>query len=109
MFKVWGLTYPEIELNYPRQACETFTHTEKDMLSYWERKRRLPHGASRTIAACLQCTESMVSMVLRGVRRNRAVERALAMKMTPRTAIAEAFGPPAPVKMRQVRQMRTAA
>lgn len=74
------------------------------MLSYWERKRRLSHGASRAIAACLECTESMVSMVLRGTRRNLVVERALAAKMTPRTTRAEAFGPPVAMKMRAVRK-----
>jgi hypothetical protein len=74
------------------------------MLSYWERKRGLPHGASRTIAQLLGCTESMVSMVLKGVRRDRAIERALAAKMKPRVSVGVAFGPAAPVRMRQARK-----
>ena len=74
------------------------------MLSYWERKRRLSHGASRTIAGLLGCTESMVSMVLRGTRRERRIERALAAKMTPRTLVSEAFGIAAPMRMRQARK-----
>ncbi len=74
------------------------------MLSYWERKRRLPFGASAQIAGLLGCTEAMVSMVLRGRRRHRAVERALAIRMAPKTSVADAFGAPAPVKMRLARQ-----
>lgn len=74
------------------------------MLSYWERKRATPHGVSRTIAQVLGCTESLVSMVLKGTRRNRTVERALAARMVPKVSVAEAFGPPAPVKMRAGRK-----
>jgi hypothetical protein len=46
----------------------------------------------------------MVSMVLRGTRRERRIERALAAKMTPRTLVSEAFGIAAPVRMRQARK-----
>ena len=74
------------------------------MLSYWERKRGIPHGASRQVAQLLGCTESMVSMVLRGARRDRTIERALAARMKPKVSVAVAFGPPAPVKMRVERK-----
>jgi hypothetical protein len=46
----------------------------------------------------------MVSMVLRGTRRERRIERALAAKMTPRTGVSEAFGVAAPMRMRQARK-----
>lgn len=71
-------------------------HTTDDMLTYLQRKKRLPFGAGARIAAELGVARSAVTYVLKGSRRNRKVEVALAAVMTPATSVEEAFGAEAP-------------
>ncbi len=66
------------------------------MLTYFERKARLPFGAVSRIATEVGRSNSWVSLVLKGAYRDRAIERALARLMRPATGVAEAFGPPCP-------------
>lgn len=68
---------------------------------YWERKRRLGHGANRRVAGLCGVSEALVTAVLKGSHRNRIIERALAAEMRPRTSVGEAFGPAAPKKIRK--------
>lgn len=75
------------------------------MLTYLERKGRLPFGAQIAVAEQLGCARSNVTAVLKGVHRNRAIETALAALMVPRTSVTAAFGPPGPGSMRKVRAL----
>ena len=68
------------------------------MLTYYQRKERLPWGAQKAVAAEAGCSEAYISMVMKGIKRDRAVERGLAALMRPVTGVAVAFGPPKPVK-----------
>ena len=63
------------------------------MLSYYERKARLPFGAITRTAERCGVGVSTVTAVCKGVHRNRRVELALAAVMTPRTPVGVAFGP----------------
>lgn len=69
------------------------------MLTYHERKSRLPHGAVSAAAARCGVAPSTVTHVLRGVHRNRAIEKALAAVMAPRTTVTDAFGARGPERM----------
>ena len=73
------------------------------VLSYYERKARLPWGGQRTVADAAGCSEAYVSMVMKGIKRDRRIERHLAALMRPRTGVAQAFGTPKPVKFRATR------
>lgn len=79
----------------------SLTEPEQSMLSHSERKARLPHGAIVTVACRTDRGVSTVSHVLRGVHRNRQIEKALAALMRPRTTVTEAFGPPGPEPLRR--------
>lgn len=81
------------------------------MLSYSERKHRLPNGAISRVAEGCGVAQSTVSHVLKGVHRNRTVEVALARLMTPKTSATAAFGPGFKMlrKMREIRAARSAA
>lgn len=70
------------------------------MLTYHERKGRLPFGAQAAVADKLGCAPSNVTAVLKGAHRNREIEKALAGYMVPRTSVTEAFGPPGPERVR---------
>ncbi len=68
------------------------------MLSYFERKARLAHGAVRDVAADAGCSKPQASRVLAGARRDRRIEVLFARRMKdPHTgravSVAEAFGP----------------
>lgn len=73
------------------------------MLTYHERKARLPFGARNAVATKVGVAPSTVTHVLKGIHRNRRVEIALASLMRPRTRVTEAFGPPGPDSMRRSR------
>ena len=73
------------------------------MLTYYERKGRLPFGAITRTAERCGVAVSNVTAVLKGAHRNRRIEIALASMMKPRTAVAAAFGPPGPGSMRRLR------
>lgn len=70
-------------------------------IGYWERKKRLPHGANRIVAAECGVSEALASAVNKGQHEHEAVERCFAAKMRPRTSRREAFGPAAPKKIRK--------
>lgn len=70
------------------------------MLTYHERKARLPFGAQTAVATKLGCAPSNVTAVLKGAHRNRAIEKALAALMVPKTTVTEAFGEPGPGRLR---------
>jgi hypothetical protein len=61
-------------------------------LDQWDRKRLLPYGAVTEVANRIGVSRSLVSEVIRGTRRNRNVEVALARVM--KLPVDEAFGPP---------------
>lgn len=68
-------------------------------MTYYWRKARLWHGASREVAKASGVDESLVSRVLRGTFRDRRIEEMLADRMLdPHTeqpvTVTEAFGPP---------------
>jgi len=81
------------------------------MLSAVQRKRRVPFGVQRTVADACGVSEGLVSMVVKGTRRNREVERALWMRMQEpdgrpthqARSLADVFGPVVPVVMRKQR------
>ncbi len=73
------------------------------MLTYYQRKERLPFGAQAAVADELDVAPSNVTAVLKGAHRNRRIEVALARLMKPRTSVREAFGPPGPERLRRVR------
>lgn len=75
------------------------------MLTYHERKARLPFGAQLDVATKYGVAKSTVTHVLKGLHRNRAVEVALAGHMRPKTTVTEAFGPPGPQSMRKARRV----
>lgn len=79
------------------------------MLTYFERKERLPHGALTEVKEKVGCALSTVTHVLRGIHRNRAIELELARRMVPRTSVREAFGPPGPQRIRRPRPEMAAA
>jgi transcriptional regulator with XRE-family HTH domain len=64
------------------------------MLSYAERKERLPFGANERVAERLGVSSSYVSAVLSGRQSDPTfdIERALARLMKPKTSAKEAFG-----------------
>lgn len=64
------------------------------MLTYRERKGRIPFGAVSRTAERTGVAISTVSAVLKGRFRNRRIEIALASLMTPKTTATQAFGPP---------------
>lgn len=68
-------------------------NVKRGTMTYYDRKARLPHGAVSAIAKDAGCAVSLVSMVLRGTRRNLGVEARLAAAMRPRVTPAYAFGP----------------
>jgi hypothetical protein len=74
------------------------------MLTYHERKARLPFGAQAAVAEAQDCARTTVTAVLKGVHRNREIEKALVAQMVPRTSVTEAFGPPGPERVRRVRR-----
>lgn len=69
------------------------------MLTYYERKARLPFGAVSRIAEQTGRSNGWVSLVLKGAYRDREIERALARLMRPVTGVAEAFGEPGPERV----------
>lgn len=73
------------------------------MLTYAERKIRLPFGAVTRTAERCGVAVSNVTAVLKGAHRNRRIEIALASLMRPRTPVTEAFGPAGPQSMRRAR------
>ena len=79
------------------------------MLTYIERKARVPHGAGIEVSKKLGCAPSTVTHVLKGVHRNREIEVELARLMRPRTSVREAFGPPGPERIKPPRQELAAA
>jgi hypothetical protein len=74
----------------------------KSMLTYFERKSRLPFGAVTRVANEQDTVVSNVTAVLKGAHRNRPVEKALAALMRPKTTVTEAFGEPGPERIRRV-------
>lgn len=72
------------------------------MLTYHERKARLPFGAQVAVANKLSCAPSNVTAVLKGAHRNRVIEKALAGLMVPKTTVTEAFGEPGPERVRRI-------
>lgn len=64
------------------------------MLTYRERKGRIPFGGLARTAERCGVAMSTVSSVLAGRWRNRRVEIALASLMRPATTATQAFGPP---------------
>lgn len=79
------------------------------MLTYHERKSRLPFGAAALVAESVGCARSNVAAVLKGVYRNREVERALSSLMHPRTTVTDAFGPPGPDERMRIARKRLRA
>jgi hypothetical protein len=80
------------------------------MLTYFERKARLPFGAVSKVADELdKMSVSNVTAVLKGAHRNRVVEVALAQLMRPKTSVTEAFGEPGPERLRRVVPTSSAA
>lgn len=81
------------------------------MLSTVQRKRRVLFGAQRAVADACGVSEGLVSMVVKGTRRNREVERALWLRMQEpdgrpthqARSLADVFGPVVPVVMRKAR------
>ena len=81
------------------------------MLSHAQRKRRLEYGAQRAVADACGVSEGLVSMVVKGTRRHREVERALWMQMVEPSGVltwrfrplAEVFGPVVGVNVRKSR------
>jgi len=73
------------------------------MLTYYERKARLPHGAVTAVHEETGFSLSTVSEVLQGKHRNRSIEIALAALMQPPTPVVKAFGPPGPERLRRTR------
>lgn len=68
------------------------------MLTYYERKARLPMRASKLIREVTKRSSGYISLVLAGKRRNRQIEEMFAAVMrdpvTNRTvSVTEAFGP----------------
>lgn len=75
------------------------------MLSYFDRKGRLPFGGATRVAERLHVTLGHVSQVLKGTRRDPRVEKALARLMG--VGVLEAFGE-APVRTSLARRRRAA-
>ncbi len=76
------------------------------MLSYFDRKGRLPFGGATRVAERLHVTLGHVSQVLKGTRRDPRVEKALAklMGVTPQDAFGES-----PVRTSMARRRRKVA
>lgn len=83
------------------------------MLSYWQRKEALPHGAIRRVAERMELREDKASRVLLGKDTDRDVQVELAKEMrTPKGAritVSEAFGRPARVRHRKGRATKSVA
>jgi hypothetical protein len=69
------------------------------MLTYGQRKRRLPFGAGTKVALETGLSAATVTRVLKGDFRNPRVEIALAALMVPTTTVEEAFGQEAPERL----------
>jgi hypothetical protein len=69
------------------------------MLTYFERKARLPFGASSGVAQKYGVAPSTITAIMKGINRNRELEKALAALMRPRTTVTEAFGEPGPERL----------
>lgn len=71
------------------------------MLTYFERKARLPFGAVSRVAEKTGCAVSNVTAVLKGAHRNREIETELSRLMRPKTSVTAAFGEPGPERIRR--------
>lgn len=79
------------------------------MLTYHQRKERLPFGAQRRVAESLGYDEGHVSAVVKGTRRNPDIERALYRLMTkPKPSLRDTFGP-LPLTLRRSMRAERAA
>lgn len=76
------------------------------MLTYRERKKRLPRGGQTRVAEQFSVWVSTVTRVNRGELRWPEMEAALATMMSPKTTPVEAYGPVPPVYHRHAQRDR---
>ncbi len=71
------------------------------MLTYKQRKGRLPFGAGTRVREVTDLPPSTLTQILKGKMRNRVAEELFAGLMVPATTVDEAFGPPGVESLRR--------